>query len=59
MEVAVLKETDPGEQRVALIPASIPKLEKSGFRVFVETGAGDAAGSVSYTHLTLPTLLLV
>ena len=44
MEVAVLKETYPGEQRVALIPASIPKLEKSGFRVFVETGAGDAAG---------------
>ena len=44
MEVAVLKETYPGEQRVALIPASIPKLEKSGFRIFVETGAGDAAG---------------
>ena len=44
MEVAVLKETYPGEQRVALIPASIPKLEKSGFHVFVETGAGDAAG---------------
>lgn len=44
MEVAVLKETYPGERRVALIPASIARLEKSGFSVFVESGAGEAAG---------------
>lgn len=51
MEVAVLKETYPGERRVALIPASIPKLEKSGFRVFVESGAGEAAGFADQLYL--------
>ena len=44
MKVAVLKETFPGERRVALVPAAIPPLVKSGLEVAVESGAGAAAG---------------
>jgi NAD(P) transhydrogenase subunit alpha len=44
MKVAVLKETYPGENRVALIPANIPQLAKAGIEVVVEAGAGAAAG---------------
>ncbi len=41
--VAVLKETAPGEQRVAQVPESVQRLIKLGLRVTVERGAGDAA----------------
>ncbi len=44
MIVAVLKESFPGEQRVALVPASVPSLTKAGMDVRVETGAGSFAG---------------
>jgi NAD(P) transhydrogenase subunit alpha len=44
MKVAVLKETYPGERRVALIPANVPQLAKAGLQVCVESGAGEAAG---------------
>jgi len=44
MKVAVLKETFPGERRVALVPAAIGPLVKSGLEVVVESGAGAAAG---------------
>ncbi|HEV2969943.1 MAG TPA: Re/Si-specific NAD(P)(+) transhydrogenase subunit alpha [Pirellulales bacterium] len=44
MKLAVIKETLPGERRVALVPASVPPLLKVGLDVAVETGAGDAAG---------------
>jgi H+-translocating NAD(P) transhydrogenase subunit alpha len=44
IEVAVLKETYPGERRVALIPASVPQLAKAGIEVLVEQGAGVEAG---------------
>lgn len=44
MQVAVLKETFPGERRVALVPADVPKLAKAGIEMLVETGAGSAAG---------------
>ena len=40
MNVAVLGETLPGEDRVALIPASVSKLEKLGCEVTVVSGAG-------------------
>ena len=40
MNVTVLGETLPGEHRVALIPASVPKLEKLGCEVTVVSGAG-------------------
>ena len=44
MKVAVVKETHPGEQRVAMVPAIIPALTKNGFEVLVERDAGLAAG---------------
>ncbi|MDA1051808.1 MAG: Re/Si-specific NAD(P)(+) transhydrogenase subunit alpha [Planctomycetota bacterium] len=44
MKVAVLKETFPTEQRVALVPANVPQLAKAGIEVLVEHGAGQAAG---------------
>jgi NAD(P) transhydrogenase subunit alpha len=44
MIVAAVKETFPGERRVALVPASLPALVKSGWEVRIETGAGLAAG---------------
>lgn len=37
-------ETHPGETRVAATPDSVKKLAKLGFEVFVEAGAGAAAG---------------
>ncbi len=44
MKVAILKETFPGERRVALIPANVPQLNKAGIEVILEPGAGVAAG---------------
>ena len=43
MIVAVPKEIVPGEARVALIPASVSALTKSGLEVAVESGAGAGA----------------
>ena len=40
MIVAVPKETDPGERRVALVPETAGKLVKAGLDVRVEAGAG-------------------
>lgn len=42
--VAVLKETVPGELRVAQVPDSVQKLIKLGLTVAIERGAGEAAG---------------
>ena len=44
MNTAVVKETYPGERRVALVPQVIPQLVKAGWKVTIESGAGDAAG---------------
>jgi NAD(P) transhydrogenase subunit alpha len=44
MIVGVLKETYPGENRVALVPAAVAPLAKAGCEVVVERGAGAAAG---------------
>jgi NAD(P) transhydrogenase subunit alpha len=44
MQVAILKETFPGERRVALVPADVLKLAKAGLEVLVESGAGLSAG---------------
>ena len=43
MKVAVVKENTPGEQRVALVPETVPKLMAAGAEVLVEDGAGEAA----------------
>lgn len=44
MRVGVLKEVAVGEKRVALSPVGVEKLVAAGNEVFIETGAGDAAG---------------
>lgn len=44
MIVGVVKETMPGERRVALTPAVLPMLAKSGWTVLIESGAGALAG---------------
>ncbi|MBK9675547.1 MAG: Re/Si-specific NAD(P)(+) transhydrogenase subunit alpha [Betaproteobacteria bacterium] len=41
--IGVPKEVFPGERRVATVPEVVEKLIKQGFRVAVETGAGDTA----------------
>jgi len=40
MRVGVVKEREPGERRVALVPDSVAKLVAAGFTVEVEKGAG-------------------
>ena len=44
MRIAVLRETAPGEARVALVPEVVQRLAKSGHQISVERGAGLAAG---------------
>src|SRR5215813_2727002 len=44
MIVGVPREIYPKERRVALVPAVIPNLKKAGLEVYVEAGAGLAAG---------------
>jgi len=44
MIVGVPKETYPGEKRVALVPHTVPGLQKKGIVVRVESGAGLEAG---------------
>jgi NAD(P) transhydrogenase subunit alpha len=50
--VGVPKESFPGEQRVALVPAVIPSLRKAGLEVIIESGAGQLAGfsDAAYTE---------
>jgi NAD(P) transhydrogenase subunit alpha len=43
MKVAVVKETAPGERRVALVPEMVGRLSSAGLDVLVESGAGDGA----------------
>ena len=50
MKVAVLKETFPGERRVALVPAAIAGIKKLGLDVVVESGAGASAGFPDDTY---------
>ena len=49
MIVGIVKESFPGEARVAMVPALIPQLAKAGMEVVIESGAGDAAGCLLYT----------
>lgn len=44
MIVSIPKETLPGENRVALIPANVQSLVKKGLSVIIEQGAGHRAG---------------
>lgn len=40
MNIAVMKETHPGETRVAMVPATVDRLVKLGAEVVVESGIG-------------------
>ena len=44
MRIAVLRETAPGERRVALAPENVARLVKQGHEVRIERGAGVSAG---------------
>jgi NAD(P) transhydrogenase subunit alpha len=44
MIVGVPRESFPGERRVALVPAEVPKLSKAGLEVVIEANAGQEAG---------------
>jgi len=44
MKCGVVKETYPGERRVALVPAVLAGLAKAGVTCLIESGAGEAAG---------------
>ena len=52
MKIGVIKETYPGEQRVALVPSVLPSLTKGGMEVVVESKAGEASGypDAAYTE---------
>ena len=43
MIAAVIKESFPGEKRVALIPRNVTALSQAGLDVMVESGAGEAS----------------
>ncbi len=51
MKIGVLKETYPGEQRVALVPSVLPSLKKGGMEVLVESNAGLLAGYPDSAYL--------
>ena len=61
MHIGCPKEIKPQEFRVGLTPNAAGEAIAQGHKVTVETTAGNGAGftAVSYTHLTLPTILLV
>jgi NAD(P) transhydrogenase subunit alpha len=48
--IGVPRETAPGEKRVATVPEVVERLVKLGFRVAVQSGAGDAANFADDTY---------
>jgi NAD(P) transhydrogenase subunit alpha len=44
VQVGIVRETHPGERRVALVPGVLASLRKAGLEVLVESGAGAEAG---------------
>lgn len=53
MIVGIVKETFPGERRVALVPSSVATLTKLGCEVLIEPGAGAEAGFLDAAYATL------
>ena len=43
MKVAAVRESAPGERRVALVPEVVGRLKQAGDEVLIETGAGEGA----------------
>ena len=56
--IGVPKETWAGEKRVATVPEVVEKLIKLGFRVAVESGAGDAANFSDESYRTVGAQIL-
>lgn len=52
MILGIVKETFPGEKRVALIPDLIPQMKKFGIEVHVESGAGETAGFLDDAYVS-------
>src|SRR5262252_402527 len=50
MKVGVLKETTPGERRVALVPEMVGRLRGAGLEVLVQSGAGAGAWFADSTY---------
>ncbi len=50
--IGVMRESYPGERRVALIPASVAALKKVKLNVVVEAGSGAAAGFSDAEYVT-------
>ena len=52
MIIGVVRESWPGERRVALVPVSVAPLVKAGHQVLVESNAGISAGftDAAYTE---------
>ncbi|HTO46927.1 MAG TPA: NAD(P)(+) transhydrogenase (Re/Si-specific) subunit alpha, partial [Burkholderiales bacterium] len=42
VQIAVLKETQPGERRLAMVPSVVSKLTKLGAELSMQSGAGEA-----------------
>src|SRR5688500_15767452 len=51
MRVGIVKESWPGETRVAVIPAGAATLKKAGLDVAIERGAGEAAGFIDEAYV--------
>ncbi len=50
MKIGVPKENFPGEKRVATTPEVVSQLQKLGYEVAVESGAGDAANYSDHAY---------
>jgi len=50
MTLGLVKETHPGERRVALVPGVLSALAKAGIEVVMEPGAGAGAGFVDAAY---------
>ena len=50
MLIGVPRETAPGEKRVATVPEVVEKLIRLGFKVAVQSGAGDGANFADQTY---------
>jgi H+-translocating NAD(P) transhydrogenase subunit alpha len=50
MKAGVVKETAPGERRVALVPDGVAKMRAAGIEVLVERGAGEGAWMADWAY---------
>lgn len=58
MRIAVVRESAPGENRVALVPELVGEVIGLGYEVAVEPGAGEAAGFADREYADAGALLL-